>query len=846
MKRVIFVVFIILLSMIWASTTTYGEIPDHEYEALKALYDATAGSNWHKDDNWFAGESPVNTWYGIKCDNENKNVLEIRLPRNNLKGKLPPQMEALKYLRVLILRDNELTYMPPELANLTHLQSLDLGNNQLGGRIPSWIGQLKNLKILCLDMNEFTGPIPVQLGNLANLAHLNLYRNRLSGSIPGELRHLSNLIILNLRYNKVKGTIPTWIDNLSSLKELDLGYNRLAGSIPGNLGKRPNLTTLKLDKNKLEGAIPLTIMYLKKLKDNKSNFKWNALYTKNVDLKDFLNRKQEGGDWESTQTIAPKAIRATPLSQTSIKIKWERIAYRVDSGGYQVRYSTSKGGPYSRVGPDVGAKTKTEVDVKGLKSRQTYYFVVQSWTSPHDNNQNTVYSGISNEVSAATRGTTIFGSVTTKTGKPIEGVTMTVYNKDGTINEKSTTDEDGHYHLGVDYGWLGKVKPSKKGFAFRPAQREYKSPVREDRGDENYNTWVTTVIKGKVTNPKKDKGIPGVTLFFSDMEESDRGPGKTETNEYGEYEFPVSCGWKGKVTPEKKGYKFSPGNIPYTKPVESAINNQDFVAYEIPKISGYVKNRKGKGIHEVTLTFSNREGTVIDRVSTGTAGEYLKVFADIKTWTGSVKPAKTGYIFYPAKRNYENMTVGAARMMENYKTELDLKFFISITGNYMIPSEKGFKDNYGKGIFEPEIKVGYKFSRAFCVWSGYGFASKSETKFPDENLISPGKLRQQFLSLGLGYNKNVSINFDWKVEVGVSYVKSSEEMSIKEKEEEVFYEKQSEIAIGVRINGAGIFKISNRLFTEIALGYLYSSATINDILIDLGGLRAGIGLGLRF
>jgi hypothetical protein len=193
------------------------------------------------------------------------------------------------------------------------------------------------------------------------------------------------------------------------------------------------------------------------------------------------------------------------------------------------------------------------------------------------------------------------------------------------------------------------------------------------------------------------------------------------------------------------------------------------------------------------------------------------------------------------------MTIDTVKLAD-YKAELDLKFFISITGNYMIPSEKDFSDSYGSGIFDPEIRAGYKFSRAFYIWGGYSFSSKSSTSSPvdDPNIKTSAKWQQKFFSLGLGYNRNISFKFGWKAEVGVVYVSCTEEMIIKEKEENVFFGEESGKTMGVRIGGSGIFKISGRLFTEISMGYLFASSTIDDISIKLGGLKAGIGLGLRF
>jgi hypothetical protein len=137
-----------------------------------------------------------------------------------------------------------------------------------------------------------------------------------------------------------------------------------------------------------------------------SDFRYNALYTNNASLKTFLDSKQIGGDWESTQTIAPSGVSAGSPTYTSIRVSWTPITYTGDSGGYRVSYSTTPGGPYTYFGTTAD-KSAFQLDVTGLNPGTTYYFVVQTRTDPHANNSNTVDSEDSAEVSASTLPLTI-------------------------------------------------------------------------------------------------------------------------------------------------------------------------------------------------------------------------------------------------------------------------------------------------------------------------------------------------------------------------------------------------------------------------------------------------------
>jgi hypothetical protein len=204
---------------------------------------------------------------------------------------------------------------------------------------------------LLLDNNQLTGNIPPELGNLNNLQFLNLENNRLSGSIPEELGNLINLDNFSINSNMLIGAIPMSLINLSVLSNTDIGYN--------------------------------------------------ALYTDNATLSTFLSG--EDPDWKDTQTVAPANVTASTTSNTSVVVSWTPIIYTADSGGYQVFYSTSSGGPYTAFGTTID-KSASQMEVTGLSPDTTYFFVVKTRTEPHIHNQNTIESENSQETTATTTG----------------------------------------------------------------------------------------------------------------------------------------------------------------------------------------------------------------------------------------------------------------------------------------------------------------------------------------------------------------------------------------------------------------------------------------------------------
>ncbi|MEQ9657360.1 FG-GAP-like repeat-containing protein [Fulvivirga sp.] len=105
-------------------------IKEHSFEtdslALVALYNATAGNNWNRNDNWL--EAPVASWEGISL--ENGSVRGIILPSNNLDGEIPEDVINITELETVNFADNKITEVP-DLTRLLRLTSIRLDSNYL-------------------------------------------------------------------------------------------------------------------------------------------------------------------------------------------------------------------------------------------------------------------------------------------------------------------------------------------------------------------------------------------------------------------------------------------------------------------------------------------------------------------------------------------------------------------------------------------------------------------------------------------------------------------------------------------------------------------------------------------
>ncbi|KAK9946625.1 hypothetical protein M0R45_012077 [Rubus argutus] len=192
-------------------------------------------------------------------------IEKIDLSNNQLHGPIPHDIfTSSNSLRHLNLSNNNFTGQIPQ-GSIPGLETLDMCNNMISGKIPENMGSFSSLKFLDLGGNVIVGEIPISISDMSNLEYLTLASNQLIGKVPSQLGQVRNLKLIYLGYNNLSGDIPQEIGKLTALNHLDLVFNNLTGQIPDALGNLTELRYLFLYGNKLTGSVPKSIFGLQKL-----------------------------------------------------------------------------------------------------------------------------------------------------------------------------------------------------------------------------------------------------------------------------------------------------------------------------------------------------------------------------------------------------------------------------------------------------------------------------------------------------------------------------------------------------------------------------------------------------
>nr|GMD49745.1 tRNA-dihydrouridine(16/17) synthase [NAD(P)(+)]-like [Ipomoea batatas] len=135
----------------------------------------------------------------------------------------------------------------------------DLGNSTNPLSLQNYVEEFKDLVVIHVNSNYFTGTIPpgISVSNLPTLFELDVSNNKLSGPFPNPVLAATNLTYLDLRFNFFHSQLPSQVFTLD-LDALFLNNNGFSGPLPDNLGSTP-VFFLTLANNYFTGPIPRSI-----------------------------------------------------------------------------------------------------------------------------------------------------------------------------------------------------------------------------------------------------------------------------------------------------------------------------------------------------------------------------------------------------------------------------------------------------------------------------------------------------------------------------------------------------------------------------------------------------------
>ncbi|KZV31453.1 putative LRR receptor-like serine/threonine-protein kinase [Dorcoceras hygrometricum] len=162
---------------------------------------------------------------------------------DSIRGPLLNAIEISRYVRIVAKTDEQ------DVSNLNALllhsgEWLEVGGDPCIPTNWEWLSCTSStpprITKIFLSAKKMEGEIPWKLNDMEELTELWLDGNSLSGTIP-DMSNLVNLKILHLENNKLTGPLPSYLGSLPHLQQLHVQNNSLSGEIPTTL-LRANLT----------------------------------------------------------------------------------------------------------------------------------------------------------------------------------------------------------------------------------------------------------------------------------------------------------------------------------------------------------------------------------------------------------------------------------------------------------------------------------------------------------------------------------------------------------------------------------------------------------------------------
>ncbi|XP_030627099.1 carboxypeptidase N subunit 2 [Chanos chanos] len=183
----------------------------------------------------------------------------VTLDRNNLSSLPANLLQNLSKLKLLDLKGNRLTHLPPGVFHHAPLLELILRDNLISEVHPDVVSHNTSLTRLDLSGNQLKQPPVALLQRLGHLESLDLRNNQLEELPPKALDSLPRLDALYLERNQLKALDVFTFRGTPHLQQVFLGNNRLENLPAGLFQHLSELVFLDLGNNLLQRLAPGTL-----------------------------------------------------------------------------------------------------------------------------------------------------------------------------------------------------------------------------------------------------------------------------------------------------------------------------------------------------------------------------------------------------------------------------------------------------------------------------------------------------------------------------------------------------------------------------------------------------------
>lgn len=184
-------------------------------------------------------------------------------------------------------------------------------------------------------------------------------------------------------------------------------------------------------------------------------------------------------------------------------------------------------------------------------------------------------------------------------------------------------------------------------------------------------------------------------------------------------------------------------------------------------------------------------------------------------------------------------------------------FRFTLYGNYFAVADASYKKEYGAKKYFPEVKLSLRIKGNIYLWGSFGYLPASYTwddwsnkGVVDPDVIVKNSSDKMFFAGGLGYWVGYFEPHDFavKFELGACGTYNLTKMAATkvDTEEVLRTDKSSEIGYGITGNLGFTYGLLKNVYSELSLGYMYVWDQRTTKILNAGGFRLSIGLGVKF